>query len=171
GTIAGIGLPYLVLCVFLFLLIQSAALLGGLLDDFMAEFVAGWLADVVTMYFMVSMYYLMGYALYQNHEELGVDVQVDPAAAQKKLAIASGKKVEPDLLGPQTQALLGDGKLEEAAGRIENRLKREWENNKLHDQYHKVLLMDGKEKPITRHVNEYVPKLIRENRGARAADV
>lgn len=170
-VVAGIGLPYLALCVFLFLLLQSAQFLGGVLDDYMPVFVGQLLADVVTMYFMVSMYYLMGYALYQHHEELGVDVQVDTAMAQRALAVASGKKVEPELLGPQTQGLLGEGKLGEAADRIENRLKREWDNNKLHDQYHKVLMMDGKEKPILKHVNEYVPKLIREKRGARAVDV
>jgi hypothetical protein len=170
-VVAGIGLPYLALCVFLFLLLQSAQFLGGVLDDFMPVFVGELLADIVTMYFMVSMYYLMGYALYQHHEELGVDVQVDTAMAQRALAVASGKKVEPELLGPQTQGLLGEGRLGEAADRIENRLKREWDNNKLHDQYHKVLMMDGKEKPILKHVNEYVPKLIREKRGARAVDV
>ena len=55
-----------------------------------------------------------------------MDVQVDTAMAQRALAVASGKKVEPELLGPQTQGLLGEGKLGEAADRIENRLKREW---------------------------------------------
>jgi len=171
GVIAGIGLPYFALCIFLFLLLQSGAFLAAVLDDFMPVFVSEVLANAVNMYFMVSMYYLMGYALYQHHEELGVDVQVDTAMAQRALAVASGKKVEPELLGPQTQGLLGEGKLGEAADRIENRLKREWDNNKLHDQYHKVLMMDGKEKPIVKHVNEYVPKLIREKRGARAVDV
>ncbi|WP_171094820.1 hypothetical protein [Usitatibacter rugosus] len=170
-VIAGIGLPYFALCVFLFLLLQSAQFLGAVLDDFMPVFVSQFLADAVTMYFMVSMYYLMGYALYQHHEELGVDVQVDTAMAQRALAVASGKKVEPELLGPQTQGLLAEAKLGEAAERIENRLKREWDNNKLQDQYHKVLMMDGKEKPIIKHVNEYLPKLIREKRGARAVDI
>ena len=171
GVIAGIGLPYFALCVFLFLLLQSGAFLAAVLDDFMPIFVSEVLANAVNMYFMVSMYYLMGYALYQHHEELGVDVQVDTAMAQRALAVASGKKVEPELLGPQTQGLLAEARLGEAAERIENRLKREWDNNKLHDQYHKVLMMDGKEKPIVKHVNEYVPKLIREKRGARAVDV
>ena len=53
------------------------------------------------MYFMVSMYYLMGYALYQNHEALGVDVHVDPAKAQQALQ-RSGGKIEPEVLGPET---------------------------------------------------------------------
>ncbi len=153
-TIAGIGLPYFALCVFLLLLLESSQFLSDGLDAFMPDWLSEILADVVTMYFMVSMYYLMGYALFQNHEKLGIDVQVDAAKAHQNLRSSAG--AAPDLLGPETTGLISEGKLEDAAGRIENRLKREYDNNKLHDQYHKLLLLDGKPKPIVRHVNEYV---------------
>lgn len=170
ATISGIGLPYFALCIFLFLLLESSRFLAEGLDFLLPEWASEIAADIISMYFMVSMYYLMGYALYQNHEALGVDVQVDPAAAQHKLQ-KSGGKAQPDLLGPQTRSLIADGKLEEAASRIENRMRREWDNDKLHDQYHKLLLLDGKPKPIARHVNEYVPKLVREKKAARAVEV
>jgi len=170
STISGIGLPYLALCAFLFLLLESSAYLALGLDKFLPAWVSGILAGVVSMYFMVSMYYLMGYVLYQHHEELGVDVQVDTAMAQHNLQKAGGKAV-PDVLGPETRGLVADGKLEEAAARIENNLRREWENNKLHDQYQKLLLLQGVPKEIAKHVNEYVPKLIREKRAMRAVEV
>ena len=126
------------------------------------------------MYFMVSMYYLMGYVLYQNHEELGVDVQVDTAMAHHNLQRAgagAGGKVVADVLGPETRSLVADGKLEEAAARIEDNLRRNWDNNKLHDQYQKLLLLQGAPKAIAKHVNEYVPKLMREKKAARAVEV
>lgn len=168
ATIAGIGLPYLALCAFLFLLMQSSEYLAVALGLVLPWWLATTLADMVTMYFMVSMYYLMGYALYQNHEAIGLDVQVDTAMAARAVAKKPG---EPDLLGPQTQGLIGEGKFAEAAGRIENRLRREWENNKLQDQYHKLLLLAGDASAIGKHVNEYVPKLVREKRAARAVEV
>jgi hypothetical protein len=171
ATIAGIGLPYFALCAFLFLLLQSAQFLGNALDKFLPLWLAKLLADIISMYFMVSMYYLMGYALYQNHEALGVEVQVDPAAAQRNLQKGSGGKVEVDVLGPETRSLVADGNLEEAATRIENRMRREWDSNKLHDQYHKLLLLQGAPKPIARHANEYIPKLVREKKAARAVEV
>jgi TolA-binding protein len=171
-TISGIGLPYLALCAFLFLLLESSAYLAIGLDKFLPDWVSGILAGVVSMYFMVSIYYLMGYVLYQHHEELGVDVQVDTAMAQHNLQKASGGgKGVPDVLGPETRGLVADGKLEEAAARIENNLRRDWENNKLHDQYQKLLLLQGVPKAIAKHVNEYVPKLIREKRAMRAVEV
>ncbi|MGZ5652187.1 MAG: tetratricopeptide repeat protein, partial [Usitatibacter sp.] len=139
-------------------------------DLFLPEWAAEILADVVSMYFMVSMYYLMGYVLYQNHEALGVDVHVDPAKAQQALQ-KSGGKVEPEILGPETRDLIADGKLDEAASRIEDRMRREWDNNKLHDQYQKLLLLQRAPKAISRHVNEYVPKLMREKKAARAVEV
>jgi hypothetical protein len=170
-TMAGIGLPYLALCVFLFLLLESAAFLAAGLSRVLPPFVSAITAQVITMYFMVSMYYLMGYALYQNHQALGIEVHVDEADAQRALERAAGVKVAPDVLGPETRGLVADGKLSEAALRIEERLKREWDDNKIHDQYHKVLLLEGNAKAIAKHVNEYVPKLVREKKIARAVDV
>ncbi|MGZ5084216.1 MAG: hypothetical protein ACXWHA_12775 [Usitatibacter sp.] len=172
STMSGIGLPYLALCAFLFLLLESSMYLAVLLAKVLPGWVSGILAGVVSMYFMVSMYYLMGYVLYQNHEELGVDVQVDTAMAHHNLQRAgAGGKVVADVLGPETRSLVADGKLEEAATRIENRMRREWENNKLHDQYQKLLLLQGVPKAIAKHVNEYVPKLMREKKAARAVEV
>ncbi len=174
STISAIGLPYLALCAFLFLLLESSAYLALGLGKFLPGWVSGILAGVVSMYFMVSMYYLMGYVLYQHHEALGVDVQVDTAMAQHNLQKAgggAGGKVEPDVLGPETRELVAEGKLDEAAARIEDRMRREWDNNKLHDQYQKLLLLQGSPKAITRHVNEYVPKLMREKKAARAVEV
>jgi len=168
GTIGGIGLPYLALCVFLFLLMQSSEYLEVALDVLLPEWLAAVLADMVTMYFMVSMYYLMGYALYQNHAALGIDIQVDTAMAARAV---SKKSAEQSVLGPETQGLVAEGKLEEAAARVEERLRREWENNKLHDQYHKLLLAAGAPKPIAKHVNEYAAKLVREKKAARAVEV
>jgi len=171
-TISGIGLPYFALCVFLFLLLESAQFLEVGLDILMPEWLASILADMVTMYFMVSMYYLMGYVIYQNHDALGVEVQVDTAMAQHNLQRAQGgAKIEPDILGPETRGLIADGKLEEAATRMENRMRREWDNNKLHDQYLKLLLLQGQPKAISKEVNEYIPKLMREKKAARAVEV
>ena len=171
ATVAGIGLPYLALCVFLFLLMESGSLLSGVLARVLPGMVALIAAQLVTMYFMVSMYYLMGYALFQNHEALGIDVQVDKADAQRALERAAGTKAPVDVLGPETRGLVADGKLAEASVRIEERLKREWDDNKLHDQYQKVLLLERNTKAIARHVNEYVPKLVREKKVARAVEV
>ncbi|HEX7605887.1 MAG TPA: hypothetical protein VF348_04195, partial [Usitatibacter sp.] len=172
ATISGIGLPYLALCAFLFLLLESSTYLVQGLDKFLPDWVSGILAGVVSMYFMVSMYYLMGYVLYQNHEELGVDVQVDTAMAHHNLQRAgAGGKVVADVLGPETRSLVADGKLEEAATRVEDKLRRDWDNNKLHDQYQKLLLLQGVPKAIAKHVNEYVPKLMREKKAARAVEV
>ena len=50
-------------------------------------------------------------------------------------------------------------------------MRREWDNNKLHDQYLKLLLLQGQPKAISKHVNEYVPKLMREKKAARAVEV
>ena len=168
STIAGIGLPYLALCAFLFLLLQSSSFAVGALARVLPHWLSALLANMVTMYFLVSIYYLMGYALYQNHAALGIDVQVDPATAGRAVS-ARGREV--DVLDPETQALIADGDLDAAAKRIETRLRREWENDKLHERYHKLLLLLDKPVALERHLNEYVGKLIDAKKPARAVDV
>jgi hypothetical protein len=170
GTMAGIGLPYLALCAFLFLLLESASYLAAGIVVLMPKFVAIILVSMITMYFMVSMYYLMGYAMFQSHEALGIDVQVESADAKRALDRAEGK-VAVDVLGPETRGLVAEGRLSDAATRIEARMRTQWDDNKVHDQYHKVLLLEGNAKSIAKHVNEYVPKLMRETKRARAVEV
>ncbi len=165
--VRGIGMPYFALCAFLFLMLEGSDILGGALEDFMAEWIADLLVTMVEMYFVIAMYYLMGYVLYQYHATLEVSVEVDPRAAARSVS----KNRADELLGPETQDLIAEGQLEQAAQRIETRLKRDWDNNKLHDQYQRVLTLDNQTKSLARHTNEYLPKLVREKKLARAVEV
>jgi hypothetical protein len=73
-TMRAVGWPYLLLCFFLFLLNTGAQIAIVMLMPLMK----GWLAlpaiNFVMIYFSWVMASLLGYVMYQNHAELGIDL-------------------------------------------------------------------------------------------------
>jgi hypothetical protein len=165
--IRGVGLPYFTLVAFLFLMLQGSALMGALLGKLLPMWLAVFVVVAVNMYFTVSMYYLMGYVLFQYHSKLDVDVDITHEEAARTVTKTAS---EPSLLGPETTGLLENGDLAAAAERIMIRLRREWDNHRLHDQYLKLLGHGGSEAYI-KHAKAYLPTLLKEQRIARALEI
>ena len=65
-----VGIPYLLLVIFLFLMIISRQYAGSWLG-FLPPFLGRLVAEMVGNYFMVIMFHMMGYVVYQYHEKLG----------------------------------------------------------------------------------------------------
>lgn len=166
--VRGIGLPYFALVAFLFLMLQGSSMLGMLLGKLLPAWLAVFLAFGVNMYFTVAMYYLMGYVLFQYHNKLDVAVDVTHEEAARSVAKTPA---EPPLLGPETLTMLESGDLNAAAQRIAPRIRGEWDNHKLHDQFIKILVMSGDREALERHCRAYLPTLVNEQRLARAVEV
>jgi len=81
GMMRIIGLPYLGLCAFLFLLSSSQGILQMELVPRVPEWLMIPTLNFVAMYFTLIMFNMMGYAVYQHHHELGVEADVAPAVA------------------------------------------------------------------------------------------
>ena len=77
GTIARIGLPYLILYGFIILLSGSSIALISLLDGILPTIVLVVLLVFVSMYYTIIMFNMIGYTIYQYHEELGLSVDID----------------------------------------------------------------------------------------------
>ena len=83
-----IGIPYFLVVFFLFLMITGmgtleafitpSSTLGNALMQHMFYF--------IEFYFMVAMFHLMGYMIYQYHEELGIEVNSDNERASVRAA-------------------------------------------------------------------------------------
>ena len=162
-----IGSPYLALC-FLLLTISTS---GEWMQDFLLEHMDSWLAwpmlTFVEFYFALIGYHMMGYAIYQYHEKLGVhaDVSFEDATAK----IAPEKAVNPVLT--KLAALIAEGKDEEAISLLREELRLNWDNNDLHERYQKLLLAAGKESSAINHGREFINKLINEKRMFQAMDL
>jgi len=165
--ISKIGLPYVALCFFLLSLSGGSEWFAGFLVPRIGPTLLFPTLTFIAMYFTLIMYNMMGYVLYQNHESIGLDVKVDFADSPDAL---HKRGAGPDPLTAELNRLLADGDTDAAAVLLAQKIRDDWENNDLHDRYHKLLMLAGR-KEIPSHGREYIGKLVREKKLARALDI
>lgn len=137
-------------------------------------------ATFARMYFLLITFHLIGYFLYQYHERLGLDLPEDVvdrnlSADVEKQSAAPGAgnpavPAESPLLG-RVRILLQEGKTEEAAERLVQKLRSEGGSEAEHDQYRRLLDLLGDQTQLLRHGKAYISILLERNRSARAAAV
>lgn len=163
------GLPYLGLWACLFLISASCGYVLSLLLPRLPLALIGLCFGFVTTYFTVMMFRMMGYALYQYHETLGFDVQIqlDRQAAPANQATPAAQASK-DRIGQ----LLREGRhqeaIEEARGAV---LAAPGDMDpKLH--LHRLLLALPQEAPaLAELARELIPQLLARGNGAKALEV
>ncbi|MES2771012.1 MAG: hypothetical protein V4623_03385 [Pseudomonadota bacterium] len=163
-----IGSPYLALCFLLF----SVAIASGSLQSFVSRQLGeSWLIwpllSFVEFYFTLIMYHMMGYAIYQYHEDLGVEATVSFSEAEAHLAPGGAQDAVLAKLG----TLVANGQATEALELLRSELRSRWESNELHQRYQKLLLAEGQQAEALTHAREFIAKLTREKRLFQALDL
>lgn len=166
-TIQRIGLPYLALCFFLVSLSASSGWTIQHLGPHMPRWLLLPFVNFVAMYFILIMYNMMGYVLYQNHEALGLEVQVDFAVS----AESAHRKGGIDPLTHELNGLLSEGNVMGALELLRDRVNKDWENNDLHDRFHKLLMTTERKDEATTHGKQYIAKLLNEKKLGRVLDI
>ena len=151
GVMQVIGLPYLALCAFLFLLSASEQVLMLVL----LPRLPGWLVlpalNFVAMYFTLIMFNMMGYVVYQNHHLLGVEVVVPPGGG------AEASEDGGDAIG----RLIGAGQIDEALELAYEAQRTAPDDVRINARYHKLLALAGREDRLMSHARIYLALLLR----------
>ncbi|HEY5994122.1 MAG TPA: hypothetical protein VIU46_05915 [Gallionellaceae bacterium] len=166
--IKSIGTPYLVLCFFLVSMVGSMIWMQVFLFRHMNSWLVLPLVSFVQFYFWLIIYHMMGYAIYQYHEELGVHADVSFEQAEAKL---SPNKPAPDPVMAELATLMASGREAEAASLLREELRTKWERNDLHERYQKLLVALGRTEPALNHAREFIGKLVTEKRMFQALDL
>lgn len=149
-----IGWPYLAAVIFLLMMQWSAGFVKWLFASATAG--AGALVVIgaffISGYFLVASFHLMGYLVYQFHEELGVDVD--------EAATGAAPMSEDERAVAQSREMIQDGRVEDAIGLLAERLKREGGTPEVHDQYRQLLRLQGRNDELLTHDREYVGMLL-----------
>lgn len=159
------GAAYLLTSVFLLLMLISRTWVEGLLlplvGNSMALFnIVSW---AITGYFMAASFHLMGYLLYQHHDELGIEPVVDPND--------DGADDEHPLIA-QAKELVRDGQPDEALGILQQEIERRGAEPPVHEFYRKLLHNRGDRERLAAHGAVYIPVLIHAQENVdRAVDV
>jgi outer membrane protein assembly factor BamD (BamD/ComL family) len=161
----GIGVPYLGLCGCLLLLSSGSGALLGLLMPLLPRALVSVVGGFVGAYFIIVMFRLMGYALYQYHDVLGLSVDVgferqarqdDPATQRRSLGAA----------------MLREGRYDEAIAQLRSELTENPAEATAHQRLHRLLLaVPGQEQAMLAHAGEWLPALLRSGKQSQAMDV
>ena len=160
GMMRAIGWPYLGLCAFLFLLFASMETMQILLLERLSPYLLLPLLTLVAMYFMLIMFNMMGYVIYQYHHLLGVKIDDNKAARPGKRAFAQSA----DELGQ----LIAEGRMEEALDSAYEAQRVAPDDIGAQQRYHKLLGLAGKEERQLQHAGRYLGLLLQKNEGAEA---
>jgi len=165
AIMTGVGWPYLAV-VGLCLVISfsegyATQAVHGLLPLPIALVVIG----IISNYALVMTFHLMGYLLYQYHEELGFV----PEAAQ---LVRPAVNVDPTQASlDEVGALVRDGKLEEATERTRGLLRSHGAGPAVHAQYRKLLRAAGNKAGLLEHGRDSIGNLIDQEDDRAAVDL
>ncbi len=169
SVITAIGWPYLALYVFLIMLLGGGILLQNMLYEKIPDALYIPIVSFIGMYFTLIMFNMMGYVIYQYHEELGYHVDMDFDEADEPSAKKIGQTTRPQF--DEVAILLQEGKIPEAQERLRENIIRDKDNLALHEQYHKLLKVTQNTPLLLEHGREYITALLNQEKLLQATAV
>jgi len=159
------GWPYLAVAVLCFVIFVSQgyaqSLVASVLPGFLATFVTAFISD----YAIIATFHLMGYLIYQYHDEVGYE----PAPVIAPLRKPSD---DPDqALLDEAAHLVRDGAPEQAADQLGAAIRGRGGSDAVHAQYRKLLALSGRREEQLRHGREWISTLLAQDKDRRAVDV
>lgn len=163
-VMARLGWPYFVAAGLCLVINASMANAQALLLPFLPYMIALIVFYFLAHYAVVATFHLMGYLIYQYHDELGYEVVAQPQARR-----ASD---DPDqTLLDQSAELVRAGKPEDAATLLREHIRERGGSDAVHTQYRKLLRVAGNNEELLRHGREYVTTLLAQDKDKRALDI
>lgn len=161
SVMARLGWPYFVAVLLCFVINASMSNAQQLLLPFMPFLVAIVVFYFLAHYAVITTFHLMGYLIYQYHQELGYTVE---APVKLKSAAADPDQ---DLLD-QCAGLVRDGKPEAATELLRDQLRSRGGSEGVHTQYRKLLRLANDRNELLRHGREYLSVLLAQDKDKQA---
>ncbi|MGP1629452.1 MAG: hypothetical protein ACTS5V_05890 [Giesbergeria sp.] len=171
ATMTGIGWSYLLLCLFLFLLMAGFPTAFGVLEPVVPDWLLLPLVFFLAVYFLWVMASLTGYVMFQHHAALDIDLLKEPDADATGTS-ASPVRTEAQVRDAAVARLIQAGDLSEALGQAY-----EWKRTAAldsvadHRRYHRVLRLSDKPDTLLTHAQDFIPMLVKAQRGPEALEV
>lgn len=178
-VISTIGLPYLALCGVLLLLSSGPASVQLLLFGIIPLWLLTMFNVFIMGFFAIVTFHLLGYVVYQYHEQLGIKPEIDydvkPAALKTgapgaKVAENQGNASYPVL--QKVRLLIKEGMQQAAKATLKKELMRHAETDnariEMRQLYHQMLVNDKEHEAVLEHASAFIPELLESNQGKQA---
>ncbi|MDR2012537.1 MAG: hypothetical protein LBQ20_05760 [Rhodanobacter sp.] len=159
-----LGWPYFVAALLCFVIYLSMSNAWLIFVPFLPLLVAIVIAQFLSGYTVVTTFHLMGYLVYQYQDELGY--------VSGQQAAVPNQPIDPDReVLDQAEALVCDGKLEDAAKLLEDHLRARGGMDNMHLQYRKLLRLTGDKQGLLKHGRTYLSSLFARDKPNLAIDI
>ena len=122
------------------------------------------LINAVGMYFTLIVFNMLGYVLYQNHEALGLEVEILPGSKNR------GNKAAADPESERIAQLVAEGNIDQALEIAYEAQRLDAENTQAQERYNKLLHLAGKDDRLRNHCDKLIPLLLRKEQNRNALD-
>ncbi|MGD8573044.1 MAG: hypothetical protein PVH98_11345, partial [Gammaproteobacteria bacterium] len=167
GIIRAIGKPYWIMYGFLILLsaCQTAVTsIVGAVDSFLL-----WpVQNAIGLYFTLIMFNMMGYVIFQYHEQLGYSVRMEVDQDYGDSARGEKPKASHPAL-QEAELLVKEGNLDEAIYRLRSIVSGSNVPLEVRAYYHQLLRTSGQAEAMVKHAKEYLNVLLYQNKTSDAA--
>ena len=162
-----IGNAYFIMCLFLLLLLLGAMQATNIMFDYLPASIYMPTGNFIIMYFALVMFNMMGYVLYQYHEELGYNIHHEHDGLTDNNAWPH--ETEPELR--KIEILFHEGKLAEAQQRLIQMNQQHPGNMQYRERLHRLLLARADMGGLGQYSADYIGRLMLENRPSEALRV
>jgi tetratricopeptide (TPR) repeat protein len=157
----GMGKSYFILYLFLLLLGGSNQLVQYWAINLVSPLILFPTIFFINSYFLIAIFSMLGYALYQYHEKLGFRRVIEVNLAEEGIDIkASGINQDPFL--NEIHILVAEGLIEEAIKRFKKLFAQGEQPLNYHDKYHTLLKLANNTEQLVQHTTEYMTLLLRQ---------
>jgi len=163
-VMARLGWPYFVAAALCIVIYASMANAQALLTPFLPFYIAVVVSYFLAHYVVIATFHLMGYLIYQYHDELGYEVETQTPVRR------AADDPDQSLLDECT-ALVQDGNPQAATDLLREHMRMHGGSDALHLQYRKLLQLAGNKDELLRHGGDYLSVLLAQNKDKRAVDL
>ena len=164
SIVARVGWPYLAVVGLLFVIQLSALTAGAWLGHVVPPIVANWLATVLGFWGLFSAFHLMGYLIYQAHDELGYE----PATLQANAIHAPIGAVGGEAVIAQAEPLIREGRMTEAIALLRTEVRTRAVSAEVHELYRRLLQKAGDMQVVQEHARQFLHQLMMEKQDRKA---
>ena len=168
--VKSIGIAYVLLYAFLFMMLSSAAATIYYANQLIpAEFYLS--IDIfVSMFFLLSIFNMLGYVLYQYHEKIGFGVDVEVSSSQLEADGRSHFKLRMPAM-VDVEVLVQEGEYNQAMQRLENLIALQPSDMHARGYYQRLLHLLGDIEAARKHCADFVGRLMAEKKITQAMKV
>lgn len=171
-TVRAIGWPYALLCLFLFLLNTGAQLALATVLPAISPWLALPIFNFLLIYFSWVMASLLGYVMYQNHVDLGIDLLPGAGADDHEADRRTPAQIARDEADAEVAQLVTDGDVIGALALAYEAQRTAPDDLAAQRRYHRVLLLTPEKLPtLLDHARRFVPLLMRRDLASEALKV